>query len=516
MSGDSAWPQVPVGNKDHTEAAVVIIGAGISGLCTAIDLIKRNNCKNFIILEKSGGLGGTWRDNKYPGCCCDVWSHLYSYSFEQNPDWTREYPGQEEILDYLTKVGQKYELYRYIRFNTAVGSAKWDDASKKWYTQVTVQGAKDAEFGASYTIKSDFLVSAVGQLNVPKYPDIPGVDDFKGKIMHSARWDWSYDIRGKKVAIIGNGATAIQIMPAIAPEVGSLTIHQRTPNWVIPRLDSLIPAWKRRVYRYLPYVRWRKRADMMDYRESFYDVVFDNSSADAQAMEKLSKEFMHAQLPNRPDLWEKLQPTYSIGCKRVLISDDYFPVFLRDNVRLETGKIDRITEKGIVIDGKEEQYDLIVLATGFRTVEFMHPIEITGTGGRSLASIWKDGGQALYGTCVESLPNFGMLYGPNTNLGHNSIILMIESQSRYINVLIQEVLHARQQGGALVIKPKEKRVKAFNDEIQAELAQSSFADPNCASWYKTASGKITNNWSRTVIDYQKVSSSIMYHVLTRD
>jgi cation diffusion facilitator CzcD-associated flavoprotein CzcO len=433
-----------------------------------------------------------------------VWSHLYSFSFEQNSDWTREYPGQEEILQYLLGVAHKYELYRYIRFNTAVDSAKWDDVEKKWKTAVSVQGAKDAEFGSQYTITSDFLVSAVGQLNSPMMPDIPGVDEFTGKLMHSARWDWSYDIKGKKIAIIGNGATAAQIIPEIVKEVGHLTIHQRTPNWVIPRLDAAIPAWKRNVYKYLPMVRWRKRADMMDFRESFYDAVFDNASPTAQFLEQQSKDHMRAQLPDRPDLWEKLQPKYSIGCKRVIITDDYLPVFLRDNVKLETGKIDKITSTGIVTDGKQEDYDVIVLATGFRTVEFMHPIDITGSAGRSLSSIWKEGGQALYGVTVESLPNFGMLYGPNTNLGHNSIILMIETQSKYINVLIKEVIEARRKGGSLVVQPSPERLESYNREIQSELEKSSFADPNCNSWYKNKDGKITNNWSRTVVDYQKV------------
>ncbi|KAI1623394.1 cyclohexanone monooxygenase [Exophiala viscosa] len=507
-AGDMPWPQVVVGNKNHTEAAVVIIGGGISGMCTAIDLIKRNNCRNFIILEKSGGLGGTWRDNKYPGCCCDVFSHLYSLSFEQNSDWTREYPGQEEILQYLMEVARKYDLYRYVRFNTAVDSAKWDDADKKWKTTVSVQGAKDAEFGSTYTIASDFLVSAVGQLNVPQLPDIPGLNQFKGKIMHSARWDWSYDIRGKKVAIIGNGATAAQIIPEIAKEVGHLTIHQRTPNWIVPRLDAPIAPWRRNMYKYVPMIRWRKRAEMMDFRESVYDAVFDNASSVAQDFETLSKGHMHTQLPDRPDLWEKLQPNYSIGCKRIIISDDYFPVFQRDNVKLETGRIDNITANGIVTEGKEEDYDLIVLATGFRTLEFMHPIDVTGSAGRPLSSIWKDGGQALYGVTVESLPNFAMLYGPNTNLGHNSIILMIEAQSRYINALIREVLTARGRGHSLVIQPKAARIEEFNDGIQGQLRKSSFADPNCNSWYKKGDGKITNNWSGTVIEYQKLLSDV--------
>lgn len=222
-AGTQPWPQVPVGNKDHTSAAVVIIGAGISGMCMAIDLIKRNQCHNFIIVEKSSGIGGTWKfvispldlaytyanekqsDNKYPGCCCDVWSMLYSYSFEQNPDWTREYPGQEEILDYLRNIAHKYQLYKYIRFNSSVDSAVWDDGSSRWKVDVTVTGGKDAEYNPNYTIEADFLVSAVGQLNQPQYPAIEGLESFKGKVMHSARWDWSYDTAGKRIGVIGNG-----------------------------------------------------------------------------------------------------------------------------------------------------------------------------------------------------------------------------------------------------------------------------------------------------------------------
>jgi cation diffusion facilitator CzcD-associated flavoprotein CzcO len=504
-----AYPQTPISNETHTNAAVVIIGAGISGMCTAIDLIKRNKMKNFVIIEKSSGLGGTWRDNKYPGCCCDVWSHLYSFSFEQNADWTREYPGQEEILRYLVGVAQKYELYRYIRFNTTVDEAKWDDAEKKWKTSVTVAGGKDAEFGDKYTLTSDFLVSAVGQLNMPKYPDIDGLDTFKGKKLHSARWDWSYDLKDKKIAIIGNGATAAQIIPELAKVAGKLTVHQRTANWVIPRLDAPIPSWKRNVFKYVPAIRWRYRADMMDFRESFYDAIFNHESPVAQFTEQMSKDHMKTQLPDRPDLWKKLQPNYAVGCKRVIITDDYFPVFKQDNVKLETGHIDRITEKGIVTDGVEEEYDLIVMATGFRTVEFMHPINITGSGGRTLESIWAKGGRGYLGVSIESLPNFGMLYGPNTNLGHNSIILMIEAQSRYINALIKQVVSARAAGGSLTIQVKKEVFDEFNQRTQKKLQGSSFADPACNSWYKNADGVITNNWSGTVVEYQKVCSSFV-------
>ncbi|KAF2751300.1 flavin-binding monooxygenase-like protein [Sporormia fimetaria CBS 119925] len=515
MGGEvqNPWPKVPVGNKDHTQAAVVIVGAGISGMCMAIDLIKRNKCHNFIIIEKSSSVGGTWHDNKYPGCCCDVWSVLYSYSFEQNPDWTREYPGQEEILAYLRGVAQKYNLYKYIRFNTAVEGATWDDEAAKWRVDVKVTGGKDAEFGSDYTIETDFLVSAVGQLNQPHYPEIEGLDTFKGKIMHSARWDWSYSLKDKKIGVIGNGATAAQIIPEILPSSSDLVVYQRSPNWVIPRLDAPISPLRRFLFRYLPPLRWRVRALTMDYRESFYSAVFDTDSEFAEQIRVWCKDMLHAQIPNRPDLWEKLLPDYSPGCKRVIITDDYYPALASPKTTLETRKIARVTETGIDVDDgtgntTHHEHDLIVLATGFRTVEFLFPIKIRGANGRDLSNIWKNGASALYGTTVPSLPNFGMFYGPNTNLGHNSIILMIEAQSRYLNTLVSAVLDARAKGNRIGIMPREDRTNAFNDSIQTILEKSSFADPKCGSWYKNKDGKITNNWSGTVVEYQNVLAKV--------
>ncbi|KAG9198704.1 hypothetical protein G6514_009654 [Epicoccum nigrum] len=509
MGGLKPWPEVPVGNKDHTSAAVVIIGAGISGMCMAIDLIKRNKCHNFVIIEKSTSIGGTWHDNKYPGCCCDVWSALYSYSFEQNPDWTREYPGQEEILEYLRNVANKYQLYKYIRFNTAVEAATWDDEKKRWKVDVKVTGGKDAEFSQGYSISTDFLVSAVGQLNQPRYPDIPGLDEFKGKMMHSARWDWSYDMQGKKIGVIGNGATAAQIIPEILPVSQTLTVYQRSPNWVIPREDGPVPGWKRALYRYVPPVRWRKRAEMMDFRESFYSAVTDGQSAFADMLRSLCGDMMRRQIPSSPSLWAKLTPSYNPGCKRVIISDDYYPAIADAKTTLETEGIKRITATGIELNnGQHRDHDMLVLATGFRTVEFLFPMRITGTQGRALADEWAGGATALYGTVVPSLPNFGMFYGPNTNLGHNSIILMIEAQSRYLNGLVSAVLDARNRRAPIGLVPTASRTAAFNAQIQSVLEKSSFADPNCGSWYKNKQGRITNNWSGTVVEYQELLSKV--------
>ncbi|OGE56327.1 hypothetical protein PENARI_c003G05697 [Penicillium arizonense] len=495
--------RLPVGNKDFTNATVVIIGAGISGMCMAIDLIKRNNCHNFVILEKGSSVGGTWNDNKYPGCCCDVWSSLYSYSFEQNPDWSREYPGQEEIHAYLMRIAEKYGLYKYIRFNSTVEEAQWDDNESNWKTSVVVTGEKDSEYSNSYILKSDFLISAVGQLNLPRQPSIPGLEDFQGKMMHSARWDWSYDITGKRVAIIGNGATAAQIAPEVAQIASHLTIYQRTPNWIIPRGDGPVSAFQRALFKYFPPLHWRKRALQMDFRENFHTVIKDDNSPFAQMIRDMSTASMKAQLATKPELWEKLVPDYAPGCKRIIITDDYYPTLARDNVELETRPITHITETGIEVEGFDEQeYDLIVLATGFRTVEFMHPIQIYGANGRPLQDIWKDGAVAYNGVTVEDLPNFGMFYGPNTNLGHNSIILMIEAQSRYLNGIVGEVIRARQKGKTLSLKPKLAVLKTFNEKLQTALRNTSFADPNCNSWYKRDDGVITNNWSGTAIDYQ--------------
>ncbi|KAJ5777321.1 hypothetical protein N7520_000567 [Penicillium odoratum] len=477
----------------------------------AIDLIKRNDCRNFVILEKGSSVGGTWNDNKYPGCCCDVWSTLYSYSFEQNPKWTREYPGQEELHAYLVGVAEKYSLYKHIRFNSTVKEARWNDTESKWETSVKMTGQKDSEFSDSYIINSDFLISAVGQLNAPQEPNIPGLKDFQGKMMHSARWDWTYDLKNKRIAIIGNGATAAQIIPEIAPQASHLTVFQRTPNWVVPRGDAPVSALQQALLTYIPPLRWRKRALQMDYRESFHDAVFDKDSSFAQMMRDWSGGMLKDQLAGKPELWDKLTPNYAPGCKRVIISDDYYPALARDNVSLETRKITRITKKGIEVDDcGEQEYDVILLATGFRTVEFMYPIQMYGANGRSLEDIWKDGATAYRGVTVEDLPNFGMFYGPNTNLGHNSIILMIEAQSRYLNSLVGEVMRVKQQGRKLSLKPTPEAVKDFNDRIQEVLRNSSFADPNCNSWYKRADGVITNNWSGTVVEYQEELSQVQW------
>lgn len=346
---------------------------------------------------------------------------------------------------------------------------------------------------------------------MPRYPDIKGLDSFTGKTMHSARWDWSYQLAGKKIGIIGSGATAAQIIPEISKVAKSVTVFQRTPNWIVPREDEPIGPIMHAALEYIPGLRARYRALLMDVREALYDsIIVRNEGNDV--LKDWATEFMHKQVPNRPELWEKLTPKFAPGCKRILISDDFYPAMGQSHVHLETDKIDRITEKGVVVqhaEAEEEfEFDLLVLATGFQTNEFLYPIKIKGKDGRDISDIWRSGAHAYLGVSVESLPNFGIMYGPNTNLGHNSIILMIEAQSNYINGIISAVLEAKKAGKNLAVVPKQTRVEQWNKELQERLSTLTFADPNCQSWYKTKDGLITNNWAGTVVEYQKNLSGI--------
>ncbi|KAM5341977.1 hypothetical protein ACJ41O_015008 [Fusarium nematophilum] len=499
-----------------TKSGVVIVGAGFSGMCMAIKLLE-DGIKDFIIIEKSTGFGGTWKDNAYPGCCCDVLSRLYCFSFEQNPEWSRLYPEQEEILNYMRGVARKHDLYRFVRFSSEVTEARWDQALQQWKVSVRVLAGKEAEACEEYTIETNFLAAGTGQLNQPYYPEIPGQASFKGKTMHSARWDWSHDLRGKRVGIIGNGATAVQIVPEVAKVASHVTIFQRSPNWIIPRLNEDVPEWKRTLLRRVPLLLSRLRADVMDGREAYYQGLIQRNSEESTQLRQVCQDHLQSQLADRPDLWEILTPDYPPGCKRILLSDDYYPSLVLPNVSLETGRIQRISEDGVVVLQKRDEssedlvdLDLIIFATGFRTQEFMYGIKVHGVGNRSLDQIWAKGASALYGVTVESLPNFGILYGPNTNLGHNSIILMIEAQTRYIVTLIKEVLRAKQGGQVLSIKPRARRIREWNEKLQHDLATSSFADTRCNSWYKNKDGLVTNNWSGTVVEYQKMISRVYW------
>lgn len=463
---------------------VVILGAGVSGLCTGIQLL-RAGISSFTILEKSDRVGGTWYDNQYPGAACDVPSHFYCYSFEPNPDWSRKFSGQAEIQRYLEHCAEKYGLLPHIRFGCEVASARFDDGAGLW--RVRTRGGE--------SLDAQVLVSGVGQLNRPHIPDLPGLADFAGVWFHSARWRHDCDLAGKNVAVIGNGASAIQFVPKLAKLAGRLTIFQRSANWVVPRGDYAYSERAKRIFRSFPPL-------LRLYRWFFYwqlernYLAFGANGRTARNFEKAARAWLETSIPD-PKLRALLTPDYRVGCKRILIDDDFYPALSRPNVSVEPSGIARITRDGIETkDGAIHPADVIVLATGFETTTFLAPIEITGRGGRTLADAWDGGAEAHLGLCVSGFPNFFMMYGPNTNLGHNSIIFMIEAQVRYAVRCIRALGEKRLR--FLDVRPEAQR--RFNAGLQRELEKTAWA-AGCRSWYKTASGKITNNWSSSTLAY---------------
>ncbi len=464
---------------------VAIIGCGFSGLCLGIQL-KKAGIDSFTIYEKASRLGGTWRENTYPGCACDLPSFAYCFSFEQKTDWSRKWSPQAEILDYMDHCTRTYDLSRHMRFDTEIATARFDADAGTWHLRTTR--------GEEAT--ADVLVSAVGQLNRPHLPELPGLDTFTGECFHSACWNHAYDLTGKDVAVIGNAASAIQFIPQIAPRVRTLYIFQRTPNWMLPRGDRAYRAWEKRFFAHVPGLarlyRWRLWAS---FELGFYPVIrqhaFMSRRATARALES-----MREQVRDR-GLHAALTPAYPIGGKRVLISDDYYPTLNHDNVHVVTSGVRDVTPDAVVTrDGTVRRVDTIILGTGFDSTSFLAPMRIEGLGGRSLNDTWQHGAEAYLGLTVAGFPNFFMMYGPNTNLGHNSIIFMIECQTRYI-------MHCLAQMTRRDLKYLDLRadvMAAYNARMQRRLAGSAWASTD-RSWYKTRDGRITNNWSGTTIEY---------------
>jgi len=463
---------------------VAILGAGASGLCMAIAL-KKAGIESFTIFEKSDGVGGTWRDNTYPGAGCDVPSHLYSFSFAPNPDWSRIYSPQPEILAYFEDCARRFDLLRHCRFRTELESARFDEAAGLWRLR-TKEGEE---------VAAEILVSAVGQLNRPMYPKLPGLENFRGKTFHSARWDHDYDLAGKRVAVIGNGASALQFIPRIASVVGKLSLFQRSNNYVVPRRDRAYTAREKAWFRRSNAFRqWHRGLIYLVLENNFF--AFRPGSFWSKVMARAAKGQLAAQVPD-PVLREKLTPDYPIGCKRILIGDDYYPALVRDNVEVVTEHILRVTEDAVVTaDGREHPVDAIIYGTGFVTTSFLAPIEVVGRDDIALEDVWKEGAEAYLGVAVSGFPNFFLLYGPNTNLGHNSIIFMIECQVRYVTACIEEMRKQRLRW----LDVKVEAMVRFNKELRRQLDKSVWAT-GCTNWYKTESGKITNNWSDFTIRY---------------
>ncbi len=461
---------------DGAVQTVLIIGAGFGGLCLALELERQGI--DFTILEKGSDVGGTWRDNTYPGAACDVPSFQYCFSFAQKSDWSRKWAPQPEILAYIHDLVDRHGLARRLRLDTEVASAVFDEARSHWVVKTTN--------GQEYCAR--FLVSAVGQLNRPHVPHFDGLEEFRGVSFHSARWRKDVDLSDKTVAVIGNAASAVQLVPEIAGRARKLLVFQRSPNWIIPKNDGPYTPREIALFRRLPFlVRLYRWLIWLLLELRFPTLIGSNLSS--YVARRMALRHLNVQVPD-PELRRLLLPSYPIGAKRILITDDYYPALLRPNVSLVTAPIDGLTSTGVrTHDGSEHPADVIVFATGFETTSFLAPMRVVGRGGATLDETWKDGAEAYLGITVPGFPNFFMMYGPNTNLGHNSILFMLECQARYIVSCVKEVERRKLRS----LEPREEIFRAYNRRVQEELGRTVWSRID-ASWYKTASGRITNNW----------------------
>ncbi|MBW1598851.1 NAD(P)/FAD-dependent oxidoreductase [Streptomyces sp. JJ38] len=460
-------------------AKVVIVGTGFSGLGQAIQLLKAG-IDDFVVLEKADDVGGTWRDNSYPGCACDIQSHMYSFSYEQHPGWTRSFSSQPEILAYLRRVADKYRLRDHIRFGQEMTGARWDEDARTW--TVTTR--------AGDTFTARFLVSGVGALHLPSIPELPGIERFTGTTFHSATWNHDYDLRGKRVAVIGTGASAVQFVPRIAPEVRELHLFQRTPPWVMPKPDHAMPAWVRSTFRAVPAAQRAYRALLYGLLE-VRAVGFNNHTRLMKAAELIARRHIRKQIRD-PELRRRVTPDYTMGCKRALISNDYYPALDRPDVHVVTDGVREVRENGIVDQaGVERPVDAIIYGTGFHVTDAFDHLDITGTGGHSLSKQWAEEGMRTHlGITVAGFPNLFFLLGPNTGLGHNSVVFMIEAQSRYV----VQAIRAAEQRGAAAVEVRPEVQETFNRDIQRQLREGVWTTGGCTSWYLDAQGVNRTIW----------------------
>ena len=465
------------GGPAGRHSPIAILGAGFGGLGMAIRL-KQEGIDDFVVFERDTDVGGTWWANSYPGCQCDVPSHLYSYSFAPNPDWTRTYPLQEELGRYARDCAERFGVIDHVRLGCEVIGAQWDEEATLWRIETS-----DGEFTA------DVLVAAPGFLSEPSIPDLPGLGSFRGEVFHTARWNHDHDLTGRRVAVLGTGASAIQTVPAIQPIVGHLSVFQRTPPWVLPHRDRPITDFERRMYRRFPALQRLVRAGVYLSRELVVPgLTFEPRMM--KALERLALHHMEKQVPD-PELRARLTPAYRMGCKRILPSNDWYPALQRPNVEVVTDGIEEIVPEGIVgADGRLHEVDTIVLATGFKVTDISLAHRIRDADGISMAEHWQGSPQAYLGTSVAGYPNFFFVTGPNTGLGHNSLLFMIEAQLSYV----LDALRQMRARGATRIEVRRDAQEQFNAYIQRRLVRSVWNTGGCASWYLDATGKNTTIW----------------------
>jgi cation diffusion facilitator CzcD-associated flavoprotein CzcO/acetyl esterase/lipase len=465
--------------------AAIIVGAGFGGLGMAIAL-RKAGVEDFLLLEKAADVGGVWRDNSYPGAACDVPSHLYSFSFEPNPAWSRAFAPQREIFEYLQHCARKYDLQRHLRFGSEVQQARFDEQHDLW-TLTLVDGT---------ILTTRLLISATGQLSRPKLPTVPGLADFQGRSFHSAAWDHGYGLAGKRVAVVGTGASALQIVPAIAGTVQQLTVFQRSPGYIMPRQNRAYSALEMALCRWLPWTMTLHRAGIYLAYES-RAIAFTRLQGLLKWVVGLPFKRMLARQVSDPGLRAQLMPDYPIGCKRILLSSQYLATLAKPNVALVTAGIRRVTADSIeTADGKRHRVDAIIYGTGFAASEFLAPMRVIGRSGLALHDAWRGGAKAWYGLSVPGFPNFFMLYGPNTNLGHNSIVYMLESQIAHV----MRCCKAMKAAQASRVEVDAAACAHYNLRIQQRLARSVWH--GCSSWYVDEAGHNANNWPGFTLSYR--------------
>jgi len=469
---------------------VLVIGAGFGGLGMAIRLQERGE-RDFLVVDRGDDVGGTWRDNTYPGAACDVPSQLYSFSFAPNPDWSRSFSPQPEIQAYLQRVARESGVLDRFRLGTSVEEARWDTDAGRWTVRT----------GAG-TVTCEVLVAASGGLSEPRMPDIEGLEGFTGEVFHSARWDHDVDLTGKRVAVIGTGASSIQIVPEIARTVSHLDVYQRTAPWVIPRRDRAYSRLERFGFRHVPGLQKLYRTAIYWARECF--VPGFTVSPKLAAPAKKAALVNIARAIDDPALRAAVTPTFEIGCKRILISNDYYPALALDHVDLVTDPIAKVTGTAVVTaGGVEREVDAIVVATGFWTTEQPIAAHITGADGRTLADVWSRDGMAAYkGTTIHGFPNLFQIVGPNTGLGHTSMVQIIESQITYV----LDALRQMRESGLATVQPAQQAQQRWNADLQRRLARTVWSTGGCSSWYLDAHGRNTTLWPRTTFTFRRLLS----------
>ncbi|WP_306243526.1 NAD(P)/FAD-dependent oxidoreductase [Mycobacterium sp. TY815] len=481
-----ALGRVRAATRRRPSPKVAIIGAGFGGLGAAVAL-RRAGIDDLVIIEADTGVGGTWRRNTYPGAACDIQSHLYSFSFAPNKSWSRTYARQPEILAYLESVVDDFDLGRHLMLGTRLRSAGWDDDAGRWHLQLDRQGS-------ARELVVDVVVCAAGLFGSVRLPDITGLADFAGTLMHTAQWDHDVDLTGKRVAVIGTGASGVQVVPELAKIAGRLTVFQRTPPWMVPKEDRPYSATELAQFRRNPLATRRKRWQIWKFQHDNTATMADDPIVAARS--QFATSFLERTVPDER-LRRALTPDYPFRCKRVLLGDDFYRALQRDNVTLVTDPIERMTGTAVVTaSGTTVEVDAVVLATGFETSHYLSGIDVVGARGESLHERWGADPTAYLGVAVPGFPNFFMLYGPNTNQGGNSIVYILEAGARLVASAVTRIAR---RGGYLDVRPEAE--KRYNDQLSVDLERSIWTQ--CDSYFRSPTGRVVTQWPYTELEYAR-------------